>query len=87
MGLDTVELVIEVEKLFEIEIRDANAAKLVSVGDLHGYVVDELRRLERFDGNADTVYAQLRDIICEQLGVKPEQVVPGARFVDDLGAD
>jgi acyl carrier protein len=29
----------------------------------------------------------VRDIICEQLGVKPEQVVPGARFVEDLGAD
>jgi hypothetical protein len=46
-----------------------------------------LRRLERFDGDAGTVYAQLRDITCEQLGVEPEQVVPGARFVDDLGAD
>lgn len=87
MGLDTVELVIKVEKHFAIEIPDEHAANLVSVGDLHGYVVDELRRLERFDGDADTVYAQLRNIICRQLGVKPEEVVPGARFVDDLGAD
>lgn len=27
------------------------------------------------------------DIIVEQLGVKPEEVLPGADFVDDLGAD
>lgn len=27
------------------------------------------------------------DITVEQLGVKPEQVVPGASFADDLGAD
>jgi len=30
---------------------------------------------------------QVRKIIVEQLGVKPEQVVPEADFVDDLGAD
>ena len=27
------------------------------------------------------------DIIVEQLGVKPEQVVPAAKFIEDLGAD
>lgn len=27
------------------------------------------------------------DIIVEQLGVKPERVMPDADFVDDLGAD
>lgn len=27
------------------------------------------------------------DIIVERLGVKPEEVVPEADFVDDLGAD
>jgi acyl carrier protein len=30
---------------------------------------------------------KLRDIICENLGVTPEQVTPEARFVEDLGAD
>ena len=33
-------------------------------------------------------YAQkVREIIVEQLGVTPEQVVPEASFIDDLGAD
>ena len=33
-------------------------------------------------------YAQkVRDIIVEQLGVTPEQVIPEASFIDDLGAD
>jgi hypothetical protein len=26
-------------------------------------------------------------LICKQLGVEPERVVPGARFVDDLQVD
>lgn len=34
-----------------------------------------------------SVFDQIRDIIVEQLDVKPEEVTPDARFVDDLGAD
>jgi acyl carrier protein len=30
---------------------------------------------------------RVKDIIVEQLGVKPEQVVPKAKFIEDLGAD
>ncbi len=30
---------------------------------------------------------KVREIIVEQLGVTPEQVVPEASFTDDLGAD
>jgi acyl carrier protein len=86
MGLDTVELVIRVEKAFDIEIPDADAATLVTVGDLQAYVGGVLRRQGRIE-SADSVDAQLRDIICDQLGVEPEDVVPSARFVDDLGAD
>lgn len=87
MGLDTVELVMKVEDHFAIEIPNAHAAKLATVGKLHGYVVAELQRQGRFDGDLDKVYAQLRDIICRQLGVRPEDVIRTARFVDDLGAD
>lgn len=30
---------------------------------------------------------KVKAIIAEQLGVKPEEVIDGASFVDDLGAD
>jgi acyl carrier protein len=33
------------------------------------------------------VAEKITEIIVEQLGVKPEEVVPEASFVDDLGAD
>lgn len=36
---------------------------------------------------AATVQQRVADIIKEQLGVKDEQIVPDASFVDDLGAD
>ena len=30
---------------------------------------------------------RIRTIIVEQLGVKPEQITPEAKFIEDLGAD
>lgn len=30
---------------------------------------------------------RVKTIVVEQLGVKPEQVVPAASLIDDLGAD
>jgi acyl carrier protein len=33
------------------------------------------------------VEEKVRDIVVEQLGVKPEQVTPEAKFIEDLGAD
>ena len=34
-----------------------------------------------------TVEARVKKLICEQLGVKEEEVKADASFVDDLGAD
>jgi acyl carrier protein len=33
------------------------------------------------------VQEKVKSIIAEQLGVKPDEVTPGASFIDDLGAD
>ncbi len=35
----------------------------------------------------NTIEARVKKIIVEQLGVKPEQVTPEAKFIEDLGAD
>ena len=87
MGLDAVELVLAVERVFDIEIPDEKAGKIVTVGELHEFVFAELSRLERPNLNRDIIYDLLRNVICFQLGVKPERVVPSARFVQDLGIE
>jgi acyl carrier protein len=87
MGLDTVELVMAVEEEFGIQIPDAAAEKMFTVGDLHAFLISELRRLERHDSNGSRIFERLREIICHQLGVKPAVVVPEASFIKDLGAD
>jgi len=34
-----------------------------------------------------TIEQRVKAIITEQLGVNPDQVTPGAKFIEDLGAD
>ncbi len=87
MGLDTVELVMAVEEEFGLEIPDAAAEKMFTVGDMHSFLVSELRRRGRSEIDENRIFERLREIVCAQLGVKPEVVVPEARFVKDLGAD
>ena len=87
MGLDTVELVMAIEEDFGLEIPDETAAKIVTVGDMHAYLVSELARRGQPDLDEEGIYTKLRDIICHQTGVKPDEVVPKARFVQDLRLD
>ncbi len=87
MGLDTVELVMAIEDGFGIEIPNEIAAKLTTVGLMHGYLVAELQRLAKPDQDPARVFEKLRNIICQETGVEPHEVVPEASFVDDLRLD
>ena len=86
MGLDTVELVLAVEEHFNVEIPDAEASRLVTVGMLQAWLVNELQRLGRAP-DLERTFSELKELICRHAGVGPEQVVPGARFVKDLHMD
>lgn len=86
MGLEVVELVIATEEHFAIRSDDEETAKLVNCGLFCDYVVGKLRA--RGDlRTEDEVWSQLKAIIVEQLGVKPEEVTREAKFVEYLGAD
>lgn len=63
------------------------AEKLFTLSDLHAFVVSELTLVGRFGGDSVLVYDQLRTLIVRQLAVRPEEVIPSARFVQDLNAD
>ncbi len=85
MGLEIVELVIAVEEHFAIQVDDEEAAKLVNCGLFCDYIVAKLRA--RGDTRtADEVWAQVKEIIVEQLGVKSDEVTREAKFCEDLGA-
>ena len=87
MGLDIVEIFMQAEETFGIEIDNDDAGSASTVGDLYNLV---LKELEKKNGkkaeDPEAVWRKLRRLIVEQLQVE-EDVVPEAHFGRDLGAD
>ena len=89
MGLDSVELVMAFEEEFEVEIPDDEAERIVTVGDARDCIVGKLRaRAEDLDAvDPEEVWARIKAIVVDHIGVRPEKVTPDAAFIDDLGVD
>ncbi len=87
MGLDIVEIVIEVEEAFDIRIPDDRAGQMTTVGDLYDLMIESKRGSLAAQDDPAAAWEALKQIIVYQLGVKPEAVTVDARFVDDFGAD
>lgn len=92
MGLDSVEIVMELEREFRIRVPDDEAERVRTVDDLVGLVV---RALKASDDppvleNAHLrtiVFEKIRDIVAGVIGIDARRVVPSARLHDDLGMD
>jgi acyl carrier protein len=87
VGLDSVELVMKVEESYGLAIPDDDAENLTTVEKLRDYVVSALKKKGRTDLDPQTIFYELRTIICRQLALKPEQVRLESRFVQDLYLD
>lgn len=93
MGLDIVELVMEVEQTFGVEIPDADAEQLRTVRAMYQYlrerVAPEVWPLPApgADLRADPLWEDLLDVIEKELGVERTRLVPSASFIDDLDVD
>ena len=89
MGLESVEVVLATEDAFGIEITDAEAEKIFTVGDLYDCVIDKLRQspdvAEPLDSQA--VWMRLRGVISDQLGIEMVRILKSSRFVEDLRVD
>jgi len=86
MGLDSVELVMSFEEEFEIEIPDAVAEKMTTVGDVVDFVTQELMRLGRKSDSLD-VFLRVRRRTVDITNADPDRITRSTSFVDDLGID
>ncbi|HEY4329953.1 MAG TPA: hypothetical protein VGN88_09465 [Phycisphaerae bacterium] len=85
MGLDIVELVMEIENEFELHFKDSESNAVLTVGDLYHFV---LRGLPPGDAAHDRkVWDKVRQIVAKQLGVREAELHMTTRFVEDLNAD
>jgi acyl carrier protein len=87
MGLEVVEIVLKIEKRFEISIPDESAALISTVGDLQRFILGTLARNERKDFAPDQVLEIITEILVQDFHVKLERINPEARIVADLGLD
>ena len=83
MGLDGVELIMSIEAAFDLQIPQASAEKLLTVGQLHAHVVNELQQKGR-PCEPNAVFENIRRLISRQLDVAPARILPSTRFIQDL---
>lgn len=84
MGLDMVELVMEIEREFGIDLPDEEAGRLLTVGMLADFVMRQLPAERRLTEEA--VFERVRRIVAHELGARLEDVHRHTRFIEDLNA-
>ena len=82
MGLDGVEIVMEVEGVFDIRIEDAEAEKLVTPGDLIELVMRKVGCADAAGCLTQRAFNRLRVALQHQLPLKRKEIAPQARMAD-----
>lgn len=86
MGLDSVELVMEIEEEFAVAISDEVAPTLGRMGELRDFVEQMLA--DRGEAVSESnVWERLKVLVGHQLGVDPATLRPETHLVHDLGMD
>lgn len=68
MGLDGIELIMEIERAFEISIPDQEAEKLITVGDIHNCVWNHIQNLHSNKCNSQAIFYQFRKTFAGMFG-------------------
>lgn len=77
MGLDSVELVMEAEKAFNIRIPDREAEKIITVGDFHNCVWRHLEGKQSDTCKSQQLFYKLRRSLADTFQLPKEEIVLG----------
>lgn len=83
MGLDTAELLIDLERRFHLDIPDQEFLRIETVGELHRWLCTVLNSS---DWTEEAVWTELREVVLHHFDVEPEKVSEETSFIRDLGA-
>jgi len=83
MGLDTVELILDIEKRFSIEISDAEAEKIETIGDLRDCVCRHLSARGEAP-NPHRILVAVKEVVSDVSGIPPHRITAESGIVDDL---
>jgi hypothetical protein len=82
MGLDMIELLLEVEEHFGVTIPDERAERMTSVGKLYSYLLGQARRNTPTACPTSQAFYRLRRMLTGELGVDRAQVRPATQLRD-----
>ncbi|MBL7185657.1 MAG: hypothetical protein ISS70_04975 [Phycisphaerae bacterium] len=75
MGLDSVELLLEVEATFNIDIPDEEAAGIVTIGELHKSILEKMRgRNTKTSCGSQKAFYRLRRTLMDFFGVERREI-------------
>lgn len=84
MGLDSVELVMAIEEEFGVEIPDADAGLMYTVGDVYEWLKSRIASADPIACLTQRVFYKLRRALIENYGVERRLIAPNARLSDLL---
>ncbi len=88
MGLDTVELIMTVEDLFEIQIPDNHAENIATVQQLADYVFEKIKTKPTYENMPKKEFEeQILRLVENLTGIPYEEIDMSASFTNDLGMD
>src|SRR5688572_13228396 len=82
MGLDSVELVMEIEKAFNIRIPDEEAEKILTVGDMYNSVWNHLETKHSNQCNSQILFYKLRKYFTETFQLSKDIFNPDKHLND-----
>ena len=80
MGLDAVEIVMEVEEAFDIRIEDAEAVKVSTPRDLIELVMGKVARSDAAGCLTQRAFNRLRAALLRQLPLKRQDIAPQVKM-------
>jgi len=88
MGLDFVELLMDVEDEFDVRVDEESHLAIQTVGDLHVVVLNLMTAAGRTvtDEVTQSSWISIQRIVSETYGVDHGELQHDTRFVEDLGA-
>ena len=88
MGLEIVELILEIEKHFSIRLPDQELEKTETVESLCKLIRAHCVQQKGFNASSyATIYQYLVTLLKNDFGVELDQIHPHSKFVKDLGLD
>jgi hypothetical protein len=84
MGLDVVELVMEIEEAFDIVIPDRDGERIRDLGDLYQFVLKQMGRRRGGPCLSSVTFYRVRRALVEAAGVERHGIAPQSRLEDLL---